>query len=79
MSSVLFICSHASDDPTMATLPFELAAGAAQAGHEATVALLGEAVSLMRDEVADELRGFGCPPFRDVLAEVIGHEIPIYV
>jgi uncharacterized protein involved in oxidation of intracellular sulfur len=79
MSSILFVGTHGSDDPTMATFPFELAVGAAKEGHEAKVALLGEAVTMMRNPVADELHGFGCPPFRQVMAEVIEYGIPVYV
>lgn len=79
MSTILFVGTHGSDDPTMATFPFELAVGAAQEGHEAQVALLADAVYLMKDAVAEELHGFGCPPFRDVLSDIIKHEIPVYV
>jgi predicted peroxiredoxin len=79
MSTILFVGTHGSDDPTMATFPFELAVGAAQEGHQAKVALLSEAVVLMKDAVADELHGFGCPPFKEVLAQVIEHKIPVYV
>ena len=79
MSRILFVASHASDDPTLATLPFELAVGATKEGHEAEVALLGESVNMMKNPVAEELHGFGCPVFREVLSEVIEHHIPVYV
>jgi predicted peroxiredoxin len=79
MTRMLFVASRGSDDPTMATFPFELAIGAVKEGHEAAVALLGEAVTLMKDPVAEELHGFGCLPFREVLAETIEHGIPVYV
>ncbi len=79
MSSILFVGTHGSDDPTMATFPFELAVGAAREGHEAKIALLGDAVYMMKDPVAGELHGFGCPPFKEVMAEVIEHRIPVYV
>jgi len=79
MQEILFVGTHASDDPTMATFPFEMAVGAVQEGQRAVIALIGEAVHLMKEAVAGELHGFGCPPFREVLAEVIRYEIPIYV
>ena len=79
MSSLLFVATRGSDDPTMATFPFELAAGAVSEGHEARIALLGESVVLMRDTVAAELDGFGCEPFAGVLSQVIKHQIPVYV
>jgi len=79
MSSLLFIATRGSNDPTMATFPFELAVGAVEEGHEARIALLGESVVLMKGPVAAELDGFGCEPFGEVLSQVIGHRIPIYV
>ena len=79
MSTILFVGTHGSDDPTMATFPFELAVGAVKEGHEAAIALLAEAVVLMKTPVAEELHGFGCPPFENVLAEVMEHGIPVYV
>jgi uncharacterized protein involved in oxidation of intracellular sulfur len=79
MSFILFVGTRGSDDPTMATFPFELAVGAVREGHEAKIALLADAVYMMKDPVADELHGFGCPPFKEVMAEVIEHRIPVYV
>jgi uncharacterized protein involved in oxidation of intracellular sulfur len=79
MAAILFVGTHGSDDPTMATFPFELAVGAVREGHRAQIALLSEAVVLMKNAVAEELRGFGCPPFKDVLYQVIKHEIPVHV
>jgi uncharacterized protein involved in oxidation of intracellular sulfur len=79
MSTILFVATHGSDDPTMATFPLELAVGAAQEGHQAQIALLSEAVVLMKDAVVEELHGFGCPPLKEVLAQVIEHKIPVYV
>jgi predicted peroxiredoxin len=79
MSKMLFVGTHGTDDPTLATFPFELAVGAAQEGHEARIALLAEAVVLMKDPVVSELHGFGCPPFEEVLAQVVEHRIPVYV
>jgi predicted peroxiredoxin len=79
MSNLLFVATRGSDDPTMATFPFELAVGAVKEGHKAQIALLGESVVTMRTEVSEEMHGFGCQPLREVLAEVIEHRIPIYV
>ena len=79
MATILYVASRGSDDPTMATFPFELAVGAVAQGQKASIALLGESVVLMKDSVADELHGFGCPPFREVISQVVKHRIPIYV
>lgn len=79
MATILYVASRGSDDPTMATFPFELAVGAVEEGQKASIALLGESVVLMKDSVADELHGFGCQPFREVISQVVKHQIPIYV
>ncbi len=62
-----------------ATLPFLTALGAVEAGHKAEISLIGEAVYLMKDSVADQIDGVGWPPFKDLLPQVIEHEIPIYI
>ena len=59
MSTLLFVGTHGSDDPTMATFPFELTVGAVQEGHKAQITLLAEAVYLMKDPVAEELQELG--------------------
>jgi predicted peroxiredoxin len=41
--------------------------------------LLGEAVSLMRDEVANAIVPVGWPPLREAFDRVIAHRIPIHV
>ncbi len=79
MSRFLFIATHGTDDPARATWPYEFAVGAVREGHEASVALLGEAVVTMREEVVAELHGFGTPPLAEVMTAVTEHAIPVYV
>ncbi len=79
MSRFLFIATHGTDDPARATWPFEMALGAVGEGHQAAVALLGEAVVTMRDEVVSELHGFGTPPLAEIMAGISEHAIPVYV
>lgn len=79
MASLLFVGAHGSDDPTKAAMAFVAANGAIDAGHEAQVALLGDAVVLMSSVVADNVSPVGWPPLKDVLATAIEHGIPIHV
>ena len=79
MARELFIGMHGSEDPTKATLPFLLASGALDAGHEPAIILVGDAGVLMNDTVADNVQGIGFPPFKELLAEVIQNKVPIYV
>ena len=79
MSTILYVGTFSSDDPTRATLPFVLSPGAFEAGHRAEIALLGEAVYLMKDYVIDQIHGVGFPPLKEILPAVIDHSVPIYV
>ena len=79
MARELFIGTHGSEDPTKATLPFLLADGAVQAGHEPAIILVGDAVVLMNDAVVDSVQGVALPPLKDLVAKAIEHKVPIYV
>ena len=79
MSNVLFKSAWGSDDPTKAAFPFLHANAFAEAGHEARIFLLGEAVSLMRSPVSDAVVPVGWPPLREVLARTIELQIRVYV
>jgi predicted peroxiredoxin len=68
--------THGTDDPTRATLPF---LGALEAGHKAQILLQGEATYLMRDILADQIHGVGCPHLNEILAKVYAQKIPIFV
>jgi len=62
MSKVLVKSAWGSDDPTKAAFPFLHANALAEAGHEVQIFLLGEAVSLMRNPVANAVVPVGWPP-----------------
>src|ERR1700694_161070 len=47
-------------DPTKATIPFQLARGAKQAGIEVRIVLAGDSTDLIRSGVAWTVRGPGC-------------------
>ncbi len=79
MARQLFISTNGSENPTKATLPFLLADGALQAGHEAAIILVGDAVVVMNDAVADSVQGVGLPPLKDLVAKAIENKVPIYV
>jgi uncharacterized protein involved in oxidation of intracellular sulfur len=79
MARELFIGLHGSEDPTKATLPFLVANGALEAGHEAAIVLTGDAVVVMNDAVADSVHGIGFPPLKELLAKVVAAKVPIYI
>jgi predicted peroxiredoxin len=79
MASALFIGTHGSEDPTRATLPFLIASGALDAGHETAIILIGDAVVLMNNTVVDNVQGIGFPPLKELMAKIIAAKVPIYI
>ena len=79
MAKQLYIATHGSEDPTRVTLPFLITSGAIDAGHEPAVILMGDAVVLLRDEVADNVQGVGLPPFKELFSKAVQNQVPIYV
>ena len=76
---ILLKSAWGSDDPTKASFPFLHANAFTELGHETQIFLLGEAVNVMRDEVAGAIVPVGWPPLHETLRATIEHEIPIYV
>ena len=76
---VLVKSAWGSDDPTKAAFAFLHANALAEAGHEAQIFILGEAVSLMRDPVAAAVVPVGWPPLREILSTTVERGIPIHV
>jgi predicted peroxiredoxin len=79
MAKLLFMGVRGSADPTNAAMPFIMANGAVQGGHEAQIVLANEAVDLLTGPVVDNLVPFGWPPFKEILAETLAARIPIHV
>ena len=75
----LFIGTNGSEDPTKATLPFLIASGAIDAGHEPAIVLVGDSVLLMDSTVADNVQGVGIPPVKELIAKCVDNKVPIYV
>lgn len=76
---MLLIGTHGSESPTHAILPFLNAQGAIEAGHEAELLLVGDAVVLLRDEVAQSTVGVGWPPVAEVFDSLVEHAVPVHV
>jgi len=79
MTRILLKSAWGSDDPTKASFAFLHANGFAELGHEVQIFLLGEAVNVMRDEVANAIVPVGWPPLRETLATTIAHRIPLHI
>ncbi|MDP9369337.1 MAG: hypothetical protein M3Q03_13865 [Chloroflexota bacterium] len=80
MASLLYIASHGPDDPTKACIPFHLAVnGAAEAGIEATINLMGDAAVLIQDRYIETLTPLGLPPLRELMAKIREKGISVYI
>ena len=76
---LLYMGLHGTDDPTLATLPFLVATGAATAEIDCCIALVGEAAILARPGMIDAVHGVGFPPLAELWQKVKDAQVPIYV
>lgn len=76
---LMYVATHATDDPTLASVPFLLATGAGSADLDCCIALLGEAAVLAKPGMIDAVHGVGFPPLRELMEKVRDFEIPVYV
>lgn len=76
---LMYVATHATDDPTLATVPFLLATGAGSADLDCCIALLGEAAVLAKPGMIDAVHGVGFPPLRELVEKVRDFNIPVYV
>ena len=80
MAKLLIVTTAGAQDPTRASIPFHIAVnGAVPAGQECTVALVGDAIDLLKIEVARGVRGVGVPPLPDLLAACADKGVRFYV
>ena len=76
---LMYVATHATDDPTLASIPFLVATGAGSAQIDCCIALLGEAASLVKAGMIDAVHGVGFPPLRELVEKVRDFGIPVYV
>jgi len=79
MNRILAVATHATDDPTKASLAFITAVGALAAGKEVAIALLGEAAYLANPAVAKAVQGVGFAPLPLLVEKVVQGKVPVYV
>ena len=79
MAKILAVATHATDDQTKSSLAFITAVGALGAGKEVGIALLGDAVYLVKEAVANNVHGVGFPPLSELIKKVVQGKVPVYV
>jgi sulfur relay (sulfurtransferase) complex TusBCD TusD component (DsrE family) len=75
---VLVHSAAGSDDPTRANLALIGAFGVAEAGHDVSVVLSGEATYLLSDQVAAATVGVGLGDAKGWFAKLKKHNVPVY-
>ena len=79
MAKILFNITNGTSNPTKASLGFMLARTAVEEGHEVTVFLNADAVSLMRTPVLENLVGLGTGKLKEHFDILKQSRVPIYV
>ena len=79
MADLLFVGTHATDDPTRAALPFLSATSALANKTDVGVALLADAAYLMKDEIAKTILPVGFKPLTELMEQCREGNVPIYV
>jgi uncharacterized protein len=79
MGKLLVHVTHGSEAQTRAALAFLVAKAAADAGHDVTMFLAGDAAPLIKDEVVAALRGIGTGELSHTLPAIVEAGVPIFV
>jgi predicted peroxiredoxin len=69
---IIYILTHAGEDPERASLPFVLASAAQVMEVEAVVALQGTAVYLAKKGYLEHVFAAGLPSLKDLVANFLG-------
>jgi predicted peroxiredoxin len=76
---LLYVGLHATDDPTLASMPFVAAVGAGAADLDTSIALLGEGASLVKPGIIESIHGVGFAPMTELAQKIRDFNIPVYV
>jgi predicted peroxiredoxin len=79
MAQILFVATHATEDPNRATFPFLMARGAVENGDQPEILLMGEATNLVRPGVLESIVAAGPPPLREIYPDVAAASVPLWV
>ena len=79
MARLLFHSFSGSENPTKACFPFLQALANKERGDDVEIALAGDAVVLMKDEVINSVVPVGWPPLKETFEKVRNAGIPIHV
>jgi predicted peroxiredoxin len=77
---ITYFVSAGTGDATRASIPLHLAAnGSIEVGQDTSIVLGGDATELLLGDNAERTEGVGVPAFRDLLAKLRDHAVPVFV
>jgi len=80
MSRLLITTVVGPNDPTRASLGFHMAVnGAVKNQIDASIAMVGDAIELLKPGAAEKVRGIGVPPLAELLSGCVASGVKIYV
>lgn len=79
MAKLVITGTHGPDDPTRASMPFHIAKGAIESGHNVEVILANDAPLILKDSVCDAIVGVGMPALKDLFRFAIDSNARVYV
>jgi uncharacterized protein len=79
MAKFLVHVTTGPEDPTRAALGFLIAATAAKQGHDVSLFVAGEGVSLLRPDVVSSLEGKGTGRLHSHLEDIVSNGVRMYL
>lgn len=79
MANMIYAATYGYDNSTRATLPFFMAKGAVDGGHQADIILIGDATALIQATVATDVKALGFPPLTELMAYLKEKGSKIYI
>lgn len=80
MTSVLYMVTKGTSDPTLASIPIHLAVnGSVEVGHDVTIVLAGDGAEIILKGNAETIQGVGVPSMSELLQKIKEHQVPVYV
>ena len=79
LGSLLVHITHGPEAPTRAALGLLVANSAAEAGHDVTIFIAGDAAYLVKDAVIEHAKGIGTGALSDTFPAVVDAGIPIFI
>ncbi len=79
MPKLFIVGTHATDNPTRASLPFHIGKGAREAGYDVGIVLANDAPLLMKDQVRETVQGVGMPALKELFQFAVSNNVRIYI